>query len=187
MHAVGESVQNIVGPQFAATAQFDSSRSVNPKCSSSNLSRGGFSLVKAATARVSTLEGELREERKKIAALQTSAAAANNAMATKDSIIADLEKQVTLARRGSPIEAATLAQLSSHTDALSAELEALRKNTIDPEALNAAEQARCAAEQRASAAERDRAHIAAEVESVKRDMEVLLRQVDSEDSAKVRR
>lgn len=149
------------------------------------LPKGSISLVKAATARVAGLEAELAEERKQRNALKAEKAAAEEQIVARDAIIAELGKQLQTSRTSSDkAESAMLKQLTAHADAMAAELQSLRRRVADPSALQQAEDSMKAAEARAEAAERDRAHVAEEVSRLKHDVGILQQQLEAEETAK---
>jgi hypothetical protein len=149
--------------------------------------------VKAAAARVQTLEAELSEQRlqtqshlEALRAAQAAAAgsAAEAARRRREAAgRAAGAEELALRYRARAQEDATR-RMSGQVEELAAELAALRAAAVDPGELAAARAAAAAAEARAGAAARARRGLAEEVEGMRRELEALQHEAQAEASAK---
>ena len=148
-----------------------------------SLPKGGISLVKASATRVATLEFELSTFRAKEKENSEFIASLREACGVKNAELAALRAKVAASKGGSDL--ASFQKLTEHANTLATELESLRQRAVDPQALEAAEQAQQAADRRAAAAESSLQMAIAELESFKLDVDKLRK--DSEAATRAER
>jgi DNA repair exonuclease SbcCD ATPase subunit len=149
----------------------------NKTAAATSVHQGGISLVKAAASRVAALESELTITRKKAEEYKELSSSLKEANAAKSSQIFGLQAQLAATRSAQDLQ--KFEELSRHANKLCDELKELRQRSVDPKLLAAAQSEKIAAEARAAAAESSRQAVAAEVKTLRSELNKLQKDTEA--------